>query len=178
MCKNFFWSMNGKQFVNDFLLIQIGSYDMVLGIQWLKQLGEVPGDFHNMVLRFEVEGQSICLKGVTNSTKVNVIREISFKSSCDTIQLCLLYVTNRNDSRNNTHSFLMQQLVDPPNVVESLEITQLITHFKHVFQDPSVLQPSRGIFDHRIPTEPHARPVSIRPYIYTLKKRDLIESFI
>ena len=41
MCKNFVWFINGVQFLNGVLLIQIGSCDMVLGIQWLKQLGEV-----------------------------------------------------------------------------------------------------------------------------------------
>lgn len=161
MCKNFTWSINVKQFVNDVLLIQIGSCDMVFGIQWLNKLGEVHWDFHNMIMKFEVEGQTICLKGVTNNTRVHVVKEISSKNSCDAIQLCLLQVT---DNKNITPSFLMQHLVETPKEAESLELTQLKTFFKYVFQDPSVLPPSRGHFDHRIPTKPHALPVSIRLY--------------
>ena len=73
MCKNFVWNTNGMVFVHDVLLIQIRSCDMVLGIQWLKQLGEVHWEFHNMTIRFEMEGQPVCVKGVTINVRVQVV---------------------------------------------------------------------------------------------------------
>lgn len=35
VCKGFQWSMQGKLFVVDVMLIALGGCDMVLGVQWL-----------------------------------------------------------------------------------------------------------------------------------------------
>lgn len=66
-CENFVWSINGHEFRNKVLLINIGSYDMVLGIEWFKQWGEINWDFNNMIMKFYVHGKPICLKGVIHS---------------------------------------------------------------------------------------------------------------
>lgn len=46
-CRDFMWNVQDKQFKADVMLIQLGSCDMVLGIQWLRTLGEISWDFQN-----------------------------------------------------------------------------------------------------------------------------------
>lgn len=41
VCRDLARQIIGQLFTTDVLFIRIGSWDMVLGIQWLKQLGEV-----------------------------------------------------------------------------------------------------------------------------------------
>lgn len=47
--------------------------------------------------------------------------------------------------------------------------------FEHLFLEPHGLPPTRGVFDHRIPLKEGASLVSIRPYRYPLKQKDIIE---
>lgn len=35
VCKGFEWSMQGRKFQNDVLILPLNSYDLILGIQWL-----------------------------------------------------------------------------------------------------------------------------------------------
>ena len=46
-CKQLTWSMQGKEFKAYMRLIPLGGCDMVLGIQWLAQLGLILWDFKN-----------------------------------------------------------------------------------------------------------------------------------
>ena len=62
--------------------------------------------------------------------------------------------------------------VNPPGV------DCLLEEFEDNFQDPTTLPPSRGIYDHRIPLQPGAAPVNIRPHRYPLKQKDFIEKLI
>ena len=70
--KNLVWMINRNTFVTDVLLIPIESCDMVLGVQWLRTLGEISWNFQEMVMRFQVDGQQFCLKGVLEK-KLQVI---------------------------------------------------------------------------------------------------------
>ena len=64
-CKNFSWKINGTVFDTDVLLIPIGTCDMVLGMQWLRTLGEISWNFQETIMKFEIKGQNLCLKGVS-----------------------------------------------------------------------------------------------------------------
>lgn len=141
MCKNFTWTMHGRMFVHDFLLIQIGSWDTVLGIQWLRQLGEVYWDFQTMTMRFDMDGQTVCLKGITHNTRVQEVEEFSPKHACDTIQLCLLQVLGNMD---NTKSFFMHHISASSTASAFTELSQLKAQLQHIFQKTCVPTPSKG----------------------------------
>ena len=54
-CKQLVWSMQGREFRADMRLILLGGYDMVLGIQWLSQLGSILCDFKILWMEFKWE---------------------------------------------------------------------------------------------------------------------------
>ncbi|KAK9706599.1 hypothetical protein RND81_07G138000 [Saponaria officinalis] len=58
------------------------------------------------------------------------------------------------------------------------ELQHLLQKYSTIFLEPKSLSPLRGHFDHKIPLIPGAIPVSIRPYRYPLKQRDIIENLV
>ncbi|KAH9699109.1 hypothetical protein KPL71_024219 [Citrus sinensis] len=64
-CKQLVWSMQGREFRADMRLIPLGGCDMVLGIQWLSQLGPILWDFKNLWMEFKWEGRRMVLRGST-----------------------------------------------------------------------------------------------------------------
>lgn len=48
---------------------------------------------------------------------------------------------------------------------EPKAIRKLLQQYKEVFEEPNSLPPTHEV-DHRIPIEPGAKPISIRPYRY------------
>lgn len=64
LCKGFIWKSQGTLFTTDALLISLGSYDMVLGTQWLRALGSITWNFNNLELMLTYKGHKLCLKRI------------------------------------------------------------------------------------------------------------------
>ena len=64
-CKQLVWSMQDKEFKANMRLIPLGGCDMVLGIQWLAQLGPILWDFKNLWMEFRWDGRRVVLLGTT-----------------------------------------------------------------------------------------------------------------
>ena len=57
--------MQGKEFKANMRLIPLGGYDMVLGIQWLAQLGPILWDFKNLRMEFSWNGKNVVSRKAT-----------------------------------------------------------------------------------------------------------------
>lgn len=55
--KGFKWLMQGVMFQDDFLVLPIGSCDVVLGIQWLCKLGDIQINFEKLYMQFVYQGR-------------------------------------------------------------------------------------------------------------------------
>lgn len=53
----------GLEVVEDFLPLELGSTDVILGIQWLEKLGVVRNNWKTRIMEFEVNEEPIILKG-------------------------------------------------------------------------------------------------------------------
>ena len=58
------------------------------------------------------------------------------------------------------------------------ELSSVLKQYEGLFQEPSGLPPSIGVFDHRIPLKGDVKPINIRPYRYPLKQKDIIEKLV
>jgi len=56
MCKNFVWSIMGRSFSTDVMLVSLGNWEMVLGVHWLASLGSILWDFAKLRMEFKYEG--------------------------------------------------------------------------------------------------------------------------
>jgi len=69
MCKDFTWTLLGETFTTDVMLVTLGNYDMVLGIQWLASLGPILRDFEKLRMEFRRGGRRVVVRG-TQKTDV------------------------------------------------------------------------------------------------------------
>ena len=58
-----------KEFQADLRLIPLGGCDVVLGIQWIVELGPILLDLKNLRMEFIVDGRKFILRGVTIGRK-------------------------------------------------------------------------------------------------------------
>ncbi|WVZ23582.1 hypothetical protein V8G54_002126 [Vigna mungo] len=65
--KQFPWLMHNREFISDMLLIPLGCYDVVLGIEWLVTLGDITWNFEKLTMQFFVQGKRMVLRGTTDT---------------------------------------------------------------------------------------------------------------
>ncbi|WOH00327.1 hypothetical protein DCAR_0519686 [Daucus carota subsp. sativus] len=175
--KNFSWRMGGYDFTSEVMLIDLGSCDMVLGVQWLSTLGTVKWNFNKLLMEFQVDKQFIRLKGVAPQKLKVVSAESSKKLFKNAAQLCFIQIQQLNKGEpEESASSLENQNQDLSDHQSELEM--LKSQYGDIFMEPKELPPSRGVFDHRIPLMEGSNPINIRPYRYPLKQRDVIEQMI
>ncbi|KAA0057272.1 hypothetical protein IC582_010044 [Cucumis melo] len=64
----------------DFLPLELGGVDAMLGMQWLHSLGITIVDWKNLTFTFTYNGKSICIKGDPSLTKTRISLKSMFKT--------------------------------------------------------------------------------------------------
>ena len=72
MCENVEIQLKNWSLKEDFLPLELGGVDIILGMQWLHSLGVILVDWKNLTLTFTGNGQQICIKGDPSLTKSRV----------------------------------------------------------------------------------------------------------
>jgi len=141
------WIMQGHSFSQDFRVLSLQSYDMVLGMDWLEKFSPMKVHWGSKWMLIPHQGSSVLLQGITAHPPEELVVEL-----------------------------LSVQLQDNQSTQPDLspEIKQLLTDFEVVFSTPTKLPPSREC-DHTIPLVAGARPVNVRPYRYPPALKDEIE---
>lgn len=62
-CQKLLMNIQGVEIVEDYLILGLGSTDIILGMQWLEKLGEVVTNWKQQVMKFFWEGEERTLKG-------------------------------------------------------------------------------------------------------------------
>ena len=52
ICRGFSWEMQGQTFSADVLALPLDNYDLVLGVQWLIELGDIVWNFKELNMKF------------------------------------------------------------------------------------------------------------------------------
>ncbi|XP_026459427.1 uncharacterized protein LOC113360095 [Papaver somniferum] len=73
--QNLQWEMQGHRFSNDLRVLPLGGYYMVLGDDWLQQLGDVTFNFSQLRISFLHQGRHITLQGSSSKPSLNLIDE-------------------------------------------------------------------------------------------------------
>lgn len=141
--------------MEEFLPLNLGNSDVILGVQWLEKLGAVTTNWKTQIMKFQVNGQAITLKGDPSLERAKV----SLKTMIHTI--------------NSVGGGMLVQL----NHLESLEspnlpseilgfLTLVIEKYSPVFEWKGGLPPHRNQ-QHNITLKEGTKPVSARPYRYS-----------
>ncbi|XP_035549739.1 uncharacterized protein LOC118349426 [Juglans regia] len=127
--------IQGTTIVSDFCTLELGSCDVVLGVQWLLSLGPILWDFQKLQMQFQVEGRAISWQGLSFPCNL-VIKDADISS-----------ITGLEHRSMFLHMISVNSQED--FVQEPEMITQLLSRFSKVFEEPSGLPPQRS-HDHQI----------------------------
>ncbi|KAJ7949633.1 Ty3/gypsy retrotransposon protein [Quillaja saponaria] len=177
MCKQLQWTMSEGAFQADFLVMPLGSYCVVLGVQWLSTLGDIRWNFGSLTMEFKWKKQLMKLQGqsklsVTMTGGEKADMNVSTKYPCMLIQI-IPWNLFQNNSSAVTEVFSVK-LVATEN---KKELELLLEELRDVFEIPTALPPIRT-FDHKIILKEGAEPFNQRPYRYGLIQKDVIEEMV
>lgn len=159
------WWMQGHTFEADMRVLDIGAYDGVLGMDWLRTHNPMQCDWVQRTISFDHHGTSVTLQGVlpASGELLPLSLEQLHKSQAGNDIWAYAIVDCRPDEPVITVDFDVPPTVKP-----------LLTEFSDVFAEPNTLPPHR-VYDHAIPVDPTAPPVNARPYRYSPQQKDEIE---
>ncbi|KAF5481387.1 hypothetical protein F2P56_002043, partial [Juglans regia] len=163
-CKEVRVKIQGVIFVVDVHVLVLAGCDMVLGMQWLRELGTVLWNFNKLSMKFSKDGKEVSLQGLV-ATKL--IEEGSLSQF------------NKLESRGVVLQVVEGEEVDSAATKAEVprDLQELLDQFSEVFQEPKGLPPTRS-HDHSIPLVSNAKPISQRPYRYPYFQKDEIERIV
>ncbi|KAJ3689593.1 hypothetical protein LUZ61_018757 [Rhynchospora tenuis] len=165
-CKAFKFSLQGHEFTKDMRVLDVTGYDLILGLDWLTELGPMWIDWGKGCIAFKRNGTDIHLQ---------VQEELA------EVQLCQQVFNLKKEAADGNEVLIAHLFLVKPeshiNKSEKLQLADILDKYKAVFQEPCALPPSRTV-DHSIPLIPGTSPVSQRPYRYSYFQKLKIEKII
>lgn len=158
----FTWWCQGETFVTDMRILELGAYDAILGMDWLKQHSPMVTDWVNHCLAFQHKDKFVKLQGVA-APQDTTVREMPIE------QLVKWYKGNEVWA-----VAIVQTNTEVKTAPLPTEIQTVLEEFSDVFANPTELPPERP-YDHAIPLQNGATPVNARPYRYSPAHKDEIE---
>ncbi|XP_026379637.1 uncharacterized protein LOC113274474 [Papaver somniferum] len=128
MCPQLSWKMQGHPFVFDVRILELGGCDMVLGVDWMRNISPVKFDFKKMTVSFSQEGKEVELKGIFDEVRVSSM----------SIGACKKYL-KKNKHGLAGHLFSITAVEPKPETPPVLE--PLLTQYTTIFQEPTSLPP-------------------------------------
>ncbi|XP_026378323.1 uncharacterized protein LOC113272740 [Papaver somniferum] len=163
ICHNLHWDMQGHQFSANLRTFPLGGCDIVLGADWLRQLGDVTFNFSQLSISFRHQGSHITLQGTTSKPSLSMISGSSLNK---------FIKSNTPTLIGQFFSISTTPILPPPPAVSALLET-----FVDVFAEPTGLPPSRSL-DHKIPLKHGSNPTSQRPYKCPYIHKSFVESLV
>jgi hypothetical protein len=143
--------------------IDMGGCDIVLGVDWLRNLGPILMDFKALTMQFDKEGYQYKFQGITASSP-EVIRSHRMEK---------LLKKGHSGVIAQLHAI---QATNTPLVPQDLEA--LLSKHQMVFSTPQGLPPFCGVHDHSIPLVPGSLPPNIRPHCHPFSQKNEIEKMV
>ncbi|XP_010481162.1 PREDICTED: uncharacterized protein LOC104760002 [Camelina sativa] len=161
VCRDVSFTVQGITFTTDFIILDLGQVDVILGVYWLRTLGDCRMNWETHEMSFLYQGREVRLVGDA-STQLScfAVKPVPF-SELDDCGFSLL-----------EHNGDVQALLEWPREVESV-----LHQFDHVFATPSGLPPIRG-HEHAISLLPGVGAVSVRPYRYPHAQKEVMEKMV
>lgn len=166
------WLLQGAEFSADFLLLPLGSYGVVLGLQWLLTLGDIKINFRKLTMEFIYKGRKHTLRGAGRQVQTSSAGKLA-KILGNHSQLCMLQVMPAKGSKLQWYSLEAKDETE-----KDPGLLKLLDKFSELFAEPTQLPPARGVFDHRIELHKGTEPINKRPYRYPSVKKDVIELLV
>lgn len=157
LCKSVVLELQGIVIIENFLPLELGNSDVILGIQWLEKLGTMTTNWKTQTLRFQFGADTVTLQGDTWLGR-----------SCIFLKAMLRNLKKEGSGYlvefNYLHTPAEVQKADEEGVKQSPDfLREVLSKYNQVFEMPLGLPPKRNL-EHAIVLQEGANPVSIRPY--------------
>jgi len=125
---------------------------MVLGIQWLSQLGTIQWNFKTLQMEFCWKGKRHVLRELQRP-KVKIIQGTQLPQAMEEgFHLCMMQLLLKPGVYAEDWCYLNLHQEAIPN-----QLSPLLNQYSDLFSKPVGLPPSRGVFDHKIPLKPETK---------------------
>ncbi|KAJ8752590.1 hypothetical protein K2173_005479 [Erythroxylum novogranatense] len=157
--RNIPFSLHGIPFVATFFSLPLMGLDVVLGVQWLQQLGTVSCNWKTLTMDFHWKGLQRHLQGIQRQQ----IAPLSFRA-----------MSKELFHRSSVFAICVESssTILPDGLHPDMQ--KLLAQFSDIYQKPSQLPPEREI-DHHINLKEGADPVNVRPYMYAYFQKEEIK---
>jgi hypothetical protein len=147
----------------DFFILPLEGYEVVLGTQWLRTLGEILWDFSKLTMKFQWNGRLVMLKVLTDQVieGYELEKEVGVHPVGALLQLLAI------ESQNYTAA----------KGVAAPELQKILETFRDIFKEPMGLPPNCA-HDHCIPLQPGSQPVCSKPYRHPHYQKSEIERLV
>lgn len=153
----------------DFLPLELGNSDLILGVLWLEKLGEVTTNWKQQSMSFMVDGKRVKWRGDPSMSRT----QVSLKAMIRALRKeggGLLIEMNQLDGVGDGEK-------GGGETELPAAISGVLEEYKQVFEMPTGLPPHRAI-EHSIVLKEGTDPVSVRPYRYPQFQKTEIEKLI
>lgn len=150
VCPQVSFAVAGVEFTTDFIELELGNADVILGVHWLRTLGTCAMNWETHELSFNYQGRRITFCG---------------DSSLQSTKLSLETLTPTPVS-----SPVIEEAKQPVPEI----ITSVLDQFQDVFAIPTQLPPIRNR-EHSITLMPGTGPINVRPYRYPHAQKEEME---
>nr|KAJ0193529.1 hypothetical protein LSAT_V11C800408980 [Lactuca sativa] len=166
-CVNLHILMGGCSFAVNLLVFDTGNPDIILGMEWLKTLGEVTHNWDKSWMRFSYQGMMVQLQGLIpgQPSQASLHKWLQVQSSSS---------ISPSVTRETSSGLVYSMAETGLSLVQQDELQVLFCKFDGVFQPPRGLPLSRP-HDHIIALENLQAPVCVRPYRYPHVQKSEIE---
>lgn len=171
--EQFQWRFQNTTFQQDMMLIPLGNFDMVLGVQWLSTLGPITWGFSQLEMQFKINNKRVVLHGIKEGNLNEVKATKMDKLQNEQAQISMIYV-HQAELREEVEVCALEG--QGQNIVP--ELHKLLENYDDIFTEPTTLPPLRGQHDHRIPLMEGSNPVNQRPYRYTIYQKNEIDKMV
>ncbi|XP_050942550.1 uncharacterized protein LOC127149991 [Cucumis melo] len=172
MCKGITVGLPVISIVEDFLPLELGNIDMVLGMQWLQKQGAMTVDWKALTMTFVVRDTKVILKGDPSLTRTEISLKVLVKTWQPDDQGFLVNFSAMGIPKEDRELVVTDAVED-----YQPEFAQLQQEFSDVFEMPDGLPPMRRI-DHRIQLKEGTDPINVRPYRYPHAQKNEIERLV
>ncbi|CAL9249063.1 unnamed protein product [Arabidopsis halleri] len=164
VCKDVKFSLAGVEFQGNFIALDLGGVDVILGVEWLETLGLCEVDWKSQVWRFYYKGIQVTLQGDPSlhypSWSLKTLTVPIGEKQSDSQLLVLA----------NNSVLPVDKQMDPA-------ISTVLTSFSAVFTIPTGLPPVRGK-EHSITLLPGVNSITVRPYRYPHSTKEVMEKMV
>ncbi|GAU18789.1 hypothetical protein TSUD_80780 [Trifolium subterraneum] len=178
LCKDVPITLQNNLFNIPFYLLPIEGADVVLGMEWLRNLGPISADFSVPSISFTHGKNRVTLQGdpqcLPQQSSYHQICHLLHTDSIASIHL-LSYTPTPQTAPSPIVS--SQPTIDSISQTLPLDLYQLLTQYPSVFDTPHGLPPQRQ-HDHAIPILPNTPPVNVKPYRYPHSQKEAMSTII